>query len=441
MNQRMRYTNAAARTAIFIAFVIGIAAIHAHAWTDGRHSDVTRGACKVLPEWQKDMWGNELKALCNDYCLIPDHVYTRPEVARYAMIDSRPNEKYLIGLHLPPETDEGYELLRFFLDKSVSALHEGQIGEAARYTGTICHALEDWSCPAHSVPKDNMFTLFKQFLPPPAKWEDALLHGPCENGRIEVDLGDYEPRLLGTSVEEAAFNLLHESHVATVYARGLIVPIIQGLYRDDHDASNEAQQKAAIRGAELTADACYTLACIAKNRFQADQVEALRRIDIADLWPQQAPAFYMPQSTFFDRPYWGHATPGKILKDGREAVPLRMKVKQGQDTVIETMESGIGAGTRSKLTYLLPTGVYETFRVTVGLHAELGVNGSVVFEIKGDGKTLATTEPLSGTDAAQPIEVALAGITNLELKATPGAEDASANYAIWGQPRLVKKAE
>jgi len=423
-----------------LAVLATIVTMNAHGWS-GPHTVITRAACKVLPEWQKELWGNELKALGDDYCQIPDRVYTHPGVARYAMIDSKPDVEYLVGLHLPPETGEGYELLRFFLGKAVSALKDGRTGDAARYTGTICHALEDWGCPAHSVPDDNMFTLFKQFLPPPDKWEDALLHGPAENGRFEIDLADYKPRLLGTSVEEAAFNLVHESHVTTVYARGLIVPIIQGLYRDDHAAVNEAQQKAAIRDAELVADACYTLACIAGNKFEPDHVGTLRRVDIAGLWPQEAPAFYMPQSTFFDRPYWGHATRGKILKDGREAVPLRMRVKRGESTVIETVESGIGTGTRSKLTYLLPAGVYETFQVTAGLHAELGVNGSVVFEIRGDGKTLAKTEPFSGKAPAQFIETPLAGITNLQLRATSGAGDANANYAIWGQPRLVKKTE
>lgn len=173
------------------------------------------------------------------------------------MMETRPGETYLIALHLPGTQLENYELLRYFLDRAVTALRADNVTDAARYAGTLAHMLQDWGCPAHSVPGDNMFTLFKQFLPPPDDFRYTLLHGPMEGGTFGLDLAEYQPRLLGTSVDEAAFHLLRRSQEATIHARGQVIPIIQAIYAGDADASNAAQQKAALVDARLTADAFY----------------------------------------------------------------------------------------------------------------------------------------------------------------------------------------
>ena len=415
--------------------LLGIPVLDVHGW-GGPHTVITRAACDTLPQWQKDLWGDELTALGDSYCLIPDRVYEGMEIARFAMIDSKPGVIYLISLHLPPETVEGYQLLEFFSRKAVSSFKDGQKGDAARYAGTVSHMLEDWGCPAHAVPGDNMFTLFKQFMPPPEDQENTLLHGPVENGNFTLDLQDYKPRLLGTTVEEAAFNLLNRSHLTTVYARGQVIPIINGLYEKDDDAVNNAQQKAALLDAEIVADALYTIICIAEQNFEPQEVAALQRMDISGNYPLEAPNLYMPQSSFFSKPYWGFATAGKILKNGNEAVPLKLRVKSDEGTVVQTMTSGIGTGTRSVLTYVLPADVYRNFSVTVGVHPELGAEGSVNFEIKGNGILIGKAGPLSGTDTAQTLNINLNAITNLQLTASSAAGGGAGNYAIWGEPQL-----
>lgn len=38
--------------------------------------------------------------------------------------------------------------------------------------------------------------------------------------------------------------------------------------------------------------------------------------------PLEAPDLYLPQSSFFRKPYWGYATVGASLRDGKTTVPL-----------------------------------------------------------------------------------------------------------------------
>jgi hypothetical protein len=420
-----------------ILFALSLFLAPSHAWAWGApHTTITQAATAALPDWQQKLLGEELKPLGSLYCAIPDLVFTRKDLTPYAMMDSRPGVVYLKILHVPTTPSENHEVLRYFMDKAVTALKAGNIGDAARYAGTLAHVLEDWGCPAHAVPGDNMFTLFKQFLPPPPALQYTLLHSPIEGGVFTVRLDSYRPRLLGTSVDEAAFNLLRRAQEATVNARSQVVPIIQALYASDTNASNAAQQKAALFDAAVVADALHTVCCLSQKRFA--EGAAPTGADLSALLPLQAPDLYFPQATFFSKPYWGHATPGVLLLNGTNAVPLRLNVlEQGQMTA-KTFTSGIGTGTRSVLTYLVPTNVYARFTAQVGLQVELGKSGNVIFEVSGNDRPLARLGPITGDQPAQTVDVALAGVTNLQLTVTSAAGDGSGNYAVWANPRLEK---
>lgn len=411
----------------------------ARAWGwGGPHGTITQASLKALPAWQQEALGTELQPLGSLYCAIPDLVHTRKDLAPYAMMDSRPGIVYLVNLHLPATPAENYEYLRYFLDKAVAAMQTNAVADATRFAGTLAHFLEDWGCPAHSVPNDNMFTLFKQFLPPPDDYRHTPLHGPVENGTFDLALSGYKPRLLGTTVDEAAFTLLQRSQEATVYARGQVVPIIQALYADDTNAWNAAQQKAALFDAKLVADALYTFLCLGHRQIAPAEAAPLRTVDLSAFAPLEAPNLYIPQSAFFGKPKWGHAIMGAALKDGKEAVPLKLNVDENGKVTVRTFPSGIGTGTRSTLSYLIPKNVYTRFTAQVGLHAELGKTGNVTFEVLGNGRSLARIGPLLGDAPSRTVDVNLAGVTNLQLTATSAGGDGSGNYAVWGAPALIK---
>ena len=401
-------------------------------WGEPHHA-ITRAALDVLPAWQREALGGELTQIGDSYCMIPDNVFTDKENAKYAKMESAPNEVYLKILHLPTQQPEYLEVMRYFMEKAVAALREGRMGDAARYMGTVCHQIEDYGSPAHTVPGDNMFTLMQQFLPPSDAMKGQLMHGPIENGDFKVSIEGYKPQLLGTTVNEAAWRLMHRVHEEIINARSTTVPIIQALYREEKESVVKHQMRAAVMDAQVVADAVYTILCLGMQKFAAEEQTMLKEVQIGSFFPLEATSLYYPQSQFFSAPNWGHARSGVISAGGKEDIPLKLCVGSSN----QEFKNGISAGMGKPLTFLLPKDVYARFTVLAGLHPELGAKGRVEFTISGDGKVL-TTVILNGTDPAKLLECDVTGVAELQLALTSRGVDAKSNYAIWAEPTLVK---
>lgn len=404
------------------------------------HLAITRAALAVLGDGQKTLLGAELKNLGDNYCLIPDHVYTDKENAKYAAMDSQPGVVYVRQLHVPlPEQAGNLATLRYFVAKAVTALREGKVADGARYMGTICHMLEDFGSPSHTIPGDNMFTLLQQFLPPSAKMEGQLLHGPIENGTFEVSITGYQPKLLGTTVEEASWRLLHRLHEGVLNARSTTFPIIHALNAGDEETKLKWQLKAATFDAQVVADAMHTILCLGMEKFDAGEEKQLGSVDITSFWPQEALSLYYPQTHFFSSPNWGHAHAGVVLEGGITPVPIKLRVREaGQQTAAEkTFASGISTGMGKPLTWHLPPGVYQRFTVLAGLQAGLGDKGRVEFTVLGDGKPLGGVT-LNGTDPAHAFEVDVSSVAQLQLATTGRGLHPKSNYAVWAEPVLRK---
>jgi len=422
---------------VLILLTLTLVPRKAVAWGEA-HRDITRAAIEVLPAWQRDILGDECAKLSSDYCFIPDRVHTDIEIGKFAMMDSRPGEIYLLNLHLPAQQLQNLETIRYFMDKAVAALKAGKTRDAARFMGTVCHMLEDYGSPAHTVPGDNMFTLLQQFLPPPERLKGQPLHGPIENGALDVVIKGYQPRLLGVTVDEAAWRLLHRVHEAILNARSTTIPIIQALYADDAKAVVSGQMKTATMDAKVVADAFYTILCLGAEKFDAGERESLRTVGIGSFFPLEAVNLYFPQSEFAGSPNWGYARSGVVVEGGTKEVPLKLRIEKDGGVAEQEFADGISVVMGRSLTYLLPTGVYLRFTVLAGLHPELGVKGRVEFTIKGDGKQLASAT-LGGDEPAHSFDCDLIGVTQLQLVVNSRGPDAKGTYAIWAEPLLVKK--
>ncbi len=410
---------------------------HAFAWGQP-HLAITKGALETLPTWQRQLLGSEFDLLAAKHCMIPDNVYSDKANAKYAAMESSPGEVYLQKLHLPQaEQVVNLESLRYFMQKAVDSIKAGHIGDAARFMGTICHVIEDFGSPSHTVPGDNQFTLLQQFMPPTPVMEGKLLHGPIENGDFAVSIAGYQPRLLGTTVEEASWRLLHRVHEGIINARSATVPIMQALYADDAVTVEKHQLRAATKDAQVVADAMHTILCLGAGKFETAAKEKCERTGIFTFWPVEAVHLYYPQSHFFSAPFWGHASSNGVMEGGVKAVPIRLRVADKGGVVEKAFASGISTGMGKALTFHLPKGVYHRFTAIAGLQAGIGDKGRVEFIVLGDGKPLANAV-VNGTDAAHAFECDVSAVSLLQLNAISRGLDPKSNYAVWAEPELLK---
>lgn len=409
------------------------------AWGEPHHA-ITKSALETLPAWQKELLGAEFDALAAKHCMIPDNVYSDKENAKFAAMESSPGEVYLQKLHLPQaEQTVNRESLRYFMQKAVESVKAGKVGDAARYMGTICHVIEDFGSPSHTVPGDNQFTLLQQFMPSTEKMQGTLLHGPIENGDFAVSIAGYQPRLLGTSVEEASWRLLHRVHEGILNARSTTVPIIQALYAGDDATKVTWQTKAATKDAQVVADAMHTILCLGAEKFEAEAQKNCEHAGIATFWPVEAVHLYYPQSHFFSSPFWGHAHSNGVMEGGKKALPIKLRVSNEDGVIEKEFAEGISTGMGKALTFHLPKGVYRRFTALAGLQTGIGDKGRVEFTVLGDGKPLASAV-VNGTEAAHAFDCDVSGVSLLQLNAVSRGLDPKSNYAVWAVPELLKSS-
>ena len=101
-----------------------------------------------------------------------------------------------------------------------------------------------------------------------------------------------------------------------------------------------------------------------------------------------------------------------------------------------TFEHGIGAHAPSKIVLDLG-GRCSTFLADVGVDEEVGSAGSVVFEVVGDGKVLASSGPVRGSQASVPLVADVTGLSSVSLVVTDAGDGNANDHADWGNARLA----
>ncbi len=100
-----------------------------------------------------------------------------------------------------------------------------------------------------------------------------------------------------------------------------------------------------------------------------------------------------------------------------------------------TFDRGVGAHAPSKIVIELG-GRCSTFLADVGLDEEVADRGSVVFEVLGDGKQLATSGLVRGPQTAVPIAADVTGVSQMALVVKEGGDGNAFDHADWGDARL-----
>lgn len=103
----------------------------------------------------------------------------------------------------------------------------------------------------------------------------------------------------------------------------------------------------------------------------------------------------------------------------------------------KSFEKGLGAHSNSEVIINIG-GVYTNFLAEVGVDDESGDNGSVQFELIGDGRSLYKSRVLKGTDGFENVNVAIAQVQQLKLVVNNGGDNHGFDHASWGNARLTK---
>ncbi|MBN2310815.1 MAG: NPCBM/NEW2 domain-containing protein, partial [Candidatus Hydrogenedentes bacterium] len=101
-------------------------------------------------------------------------------------------------------------------------------------------------------------------------------------------------------------------------------------------------------------------------------------------------------------------------------------------------DKGLGHHAPGEIHIELPEGEYTAFAATVGVHWQGGGRGSVAFQVFVDGEKRFDSGAMTDSDAAQSVDVPLAGARQLRLVATDAGDGISCDMANWADARLLR---
>jgi hypothetical protein len=407
----------------------------AHGWGP-MHATMTRAAMDTLPAWQQQLLVGQRDLLIEKYCIIPDLAQAPEYRAEFGKFLLLPNGDRFT--HEPHERAHNAFLMLHYFATAVEQFKAGGWDEGARYAGSLVHFLEDSGSPAHSMPGDNQLSLFKDFLAVPDAFRNRLFHGLVESGDQKMDISGYRPQLLGTTSEEAVFNLVERLNFLVRNARGQVIPILNGIFEKSQPAIDAARRRAAVVDAQVVADMLYTAISIARNRFDPKETAPLATRDASSLTPlEMIRQSYFPQFSYFSDPYFGYPMSGGIM-DGDEKRALKIVLLEDGQTRERTFQRGLGLGTTSRLTYALPNKVYDGFECWVGLHSSLGKEGNVVFRVFVDGEAVFYSGPMAGQDPARKVKLPIWNAREISVVVESRNTQRGKNYAVIAEPTLIK---
>jgi hypothetical protein len=208
----------------------------AFAW--GPHPEITQAALDVLPNLEevKARLGEENVRALLRHCWMPDHrgqdlgTYYADD---YLLIPAMP---YHIS-HVMPHVAAAFEP---YFRRALQALRTETPANAARQIGPILHFVEDVGAPPHAK-------------------ENCPHHGPLENWvKAElIKIPDYQPRLLGTTEDEAVQGLRERIKGLVAYSAERADRALALM--PNREAIEPIILESALETARVTADLLYTL--------------------------------------------------------------------------------------------------------------------------------------------------------------------------------------
>jgi hypothetical protein len=104
---------------------------------------------------------------------------------------------------------------------------------------------------------------------------------------------------------------------------------------------------------------------------------------------------------------------------------------------VATYAKGLGVHANSTLTYDLTGKSYSAFTADIGVDDEVGNNGSVIFQVWGDGIKLYDSGLMLGSTATKSINVPITGKSIFSLVVIGGIDGVNFDHADWANAKLA----
>ena len=377
------------------------------------HSLLGLRAAEGLPQWEIDLLNPDMsekeigqaimppihtvREKLGAYCLILDWIY-QEEYAHYCRLE---NGKWIP--HGPVKGASGgisesgnLSMIQQLLQAMIDELKASSWEEAVRRAGALGHFLQEPFTPGHST--DNR--MIQEFFPDPNPQRHWRLHHCFDSAS-----GDYpppEPRLMGTTPEEAAFRIFDCIKKGIVSGRAMIAPVVDAAYRGSTLLENRKIFQALLckqsqKAAYITACAWHTAFCIAFDRFEEEEKMACQTCDLSTLTP-----YYMHPS------HYVHITPGHLVSSDGWLMDLDVWDEKKNSI---RFEKGIGIYGHSGYKYFV-NGLFSRFRFKLGMPSRklAGQDEHTLlhFTIETDDKeNTLYSEDIEYEASARPLEVTL----------------------------------
>ena len=197
--------------------------------------------------------------------------------------------------------------------------------------------------------------------------------------------------------------------LSTIQTRQKLAPVIAALVSGDHDTARALA--ASIKAAKAAAIAIHLTQPSAPAQSPAAYDGDSKTVSLTSVKPTTAKVGWA-------RPAFNRVPdPSMLLESGGQIY-----------------ETGIYAHAPARHTYQLD----DKWRSLVGkVGVAAGHDGSVRFEIKGDGKTLWQSHVIRAGHTAE-YDVVLDGVQQLELTTYPTDDGPGADWALWLEPMLTR---
>ncbi|MDD5704963.1 MAG: hypothetical protein PHR35_03500 [Kiritimatiellae bacterium] len=409
----------------------------------GSHALFGRVAFDVLPEWERNLFRPDVspEALRKPYfppyvktvgdkvgflCMILDLVY-EDDCRPYALL---PDGRWIPHGPCDEQTqsvgasggsysrEKSSAIVAWLMTRMVEAIRRDDWEEAIRHGGALGHLVQEPFTPGHAI--DN--NLFHELFPDPVSTRHRRLHHffDCASGGSEP----LPPRLMGTTIPEAAFRLQVCIDRGIVEGKRLVGPVIRSVYEGHPPAVRQALLAGQSQGAAYaTACAWHTALSIAANRFDPEEERALRSLDLTELTPY-----------FFHHWQYVALTPGCLVEKGQK-IPIHVWQNDGHGRAVEELvPHGFGMGGYMGIKFYVDGDVYPSFRCRVGLPSR---------QREGQTEHTRTTFYVDTDRAVNTVyseEIDYRADNRLAIPLKPGAPVQEVNVSLKGAKTLILRA-